>query len=109
MAFRFYQCLRTTPGELKEAGRMFGLSGWTRFWRIDAPFAGPTSIALPGISSYIATAIAGVFAGLIRSKLTVSRALRGHADRAPREAPSGSKSASSVPALGADPACRCAD
>jgi NitT/TauT family transport system permease protein len=85
MAFSFYQSLRTVPGELEEAGRMFGLSAWTRFWRIEAPFGlpqlvwnmmmsmsggwffvvaaeaisvGPTSIALPGIGSYIATAIA---------------------------------------------------
>ncbi|HEX2760076.1 MAG TPA: ABC transporter permease subunit, partial [Rhizomicrobium sp.] len=68
-----------------EAGRMFGLSAWARFWRIEAPFAmpplvwnmmvsmsggwffvtvseaisvGKTTIALPGIGSYIAVAIA---------------------------------------------------
>ncbi|HEX3809761.1 MAG TPA: ABC transporter permease subunit [Rhizomicrobium sp.] len=85
MAFSFYQSLRTVPAELTEAGRMFGLNGWARFWRIEAPFAMPglvwnmmmsmsggwffvvaaeafsvghTDIMLPGIGSYIATAIA---------------------------------------------------
>ncbi|MGB8602867.1 MAG: ABC transporter permease subunit [Rhizomicrobium sp.] len=85
MAFSFYQSLRTVPGELEEAGKMFGLSAWTRFWRIEAPYAMPalvwnmmmsmsggwffvvaaeaisvghTEIALPGIGSYIAAAIA---------------------------------------------------
>jgi NitT/TauT family transport system permease protein len=85
MAFSFYQSLRTVPEELTEAGRMFGLSAWARFWRIEAPFAmpplvwnmmmsmsggwffvtiseaisvGKTSIALPGIGSWIAVAIA---------------------------------------------------
>ena len=85
MAFSFYQSLRTVPEELEEAGRMFGLNAWARFWRIEAPFATPpliwnmmmsmsggwffvtiseaisvghTNIALPGIGSYIAVAIA---------------------------------------------------
>lgn len=85
MAFSFYQSLRTVPEDLTEAGRMFGLSAWARFWRIEAPFAmpplvwnmmvsmsggwffvtvseaisvGKTTIALPGIGSYIAVAIA---------------------------------------------------
>ena len=85
MAFSFYQSLRTVPEELTEAGRMFGLSSWARFWRIEAPFATPpliwnmmmsmsggwffvtiseaisvgkTNIALPGIGSWIAVAIA---------------------------------------------------
>jgi len=85
MAFSFYQSLRTVPPELEEAGRMFGLSSWARFWRIEAPFATPpliwnmmmsmsggwffvtvseaisvgqTNIALPGIGSWIAVAIA---------------------------------------------------
>ena len=84
MAFSFYQSLRTVPEELKEAGRVFGLSAWARFWRIEVPFGMPqliwnmmmsmsgswffvvaaeaisvghTTIALPGIGSYIATAI----------------------------------------------------
>jgi NitT/TauT family transport system permease protein len=85
MAFSFYQSLRTVPLELTEAGRVFGLSAWARFWRIEAPFAMPslvwnmmmsmsggwffvvaaeaisvghTTVVLPGIGSYIATAIA---------------------------------------------------
>lgn len=85
MAFSFYQSLRTVPPELNEAGKVFGLSAWSRFWRIEAPFAMPalvwnmmmsmsggwffvvaaeaisvghTEIALPGIGSYIAAAIA---------------------------------------------------
>ncbi len=85
MAFSFYQSLRTVPPELEEAGRMFGLNAWARFWRIEVPFAMPqlvwnmmmsmsggwffvvaaeaisvghTTIALPGIGSYIAAAIA---------------------------------------------------
>jgi NitT/TauT family transport system permease protein len=85
MAFSFYQSLRTVPEELIEAGRMFGLSSWARFWRIEAPYATPpliwnmmmsmsggwffvtiseaisvgkTNIALPGIGSWIAVAIA---------------------------------------------------
>jgi NitT/TauT family transport system permease protein len=85
MAFSFFQSLRTVPPELQEAGRMFGLNAWARFWRIEAPFATPsliwnmmmsmsggwffvtvaeaisvgnTNIALPGIGSWIAVAIA---------------------------------------------------
>ncbi|MEP6829298.1 MAG: ABC transporter permease subunit, partial [Rhizomicrobium sp.] len=44
MAFSFYQSLRTVPPELEEAGRMFGLNAWARFWRIEAPFATPPLI-----------------------------------------------------------------
>ena len=85
MAFSLYQSLRTVPDELAEAGRMLGLNAWSRFWRIEAPFGTPslvwnmmvsmsggwffvtlseaisvgkTTIALPGIGSYIAVAIA---------------------------------------------------
>jgi NitT/TauT family transport system permease protein len=85
MAFSFYQSLRTVPTEMMEAGRMFGLNAWARFWRIEVPFAMPqliwnmmmsmsgawffvvaaeaisvghTNLALPGIGSYIAFAIA---------------------------------------------------
>jgi NitT/TauT family transport system permease protein len=84
MAFSFYQSLRTVPTEMMEAGRMFGMNAWARFWRIEVPFAMPqliwnmmvsmsgawffvvaseaisvgnTSIALPGVGSYIAEAI----------------------------------------------------
>jgi NitT/TauT family transport system permease protein len=85
MAFSFYQSLRTVPPELMDAGRMFGQNAWARFWRIEVPFGlppliwnmmmsmsggwffvtlseaisvGHTTIALPGIGSYIALAIA---------------------------------------------------
>lgn len=84
MAFSAYQCFRTIPSELVEASRVFQLSGWQRFWRLELPFAMPgllwnmmmsmsggwffvvaseaisvsnQSIKLPGIGSYIALAI----------------------------------------------------
>ena len=44
MAFSFYQSLRTVPTELTEAGRVFGLSAWARFWRIEVPFGMPQLI-----------------------------------------------------------------
>jgi NitT/TauT family transport system permease protein len=85
MAFSMYQSLTTVPGDLDEATACFGLSGWQRFWRLEVPFAipglvwnmmmsmsggwfmlvaseavtvGNTSFQLPGIGSYIATALA---------------------------------------------------
>ena len=84
MAFSLYQSLRTVPSELQEAARVFQLSGWQRFWRLELPFAMPgllwnmmmsmsggwffvvaseaisvanQDIKLPGIGSYIAMAI----------------------------------------------------
>jgi len=84
MAFSFYQSLRTVPVELTEASRMFRLSAWAHFWRVEVPFAMPqliwnmmvsmsgswffvvaseaisvgnTTVTLPGIGSYIALAI----------------------------------------------------
>jgi NitT/TauT family transport system permease protein len=84
MAFSFYQSLRTIPVELREASDSFRLSSWMRFWQLEVPFAMPpliwnmmmsmsggwffvvaseaisvgnTTVALPGIGSYIATAI----------------------------------------------------
>lgn len=86
MAFSLYQSMRTVPSELKEAARIFHLSAWQRFWRLELPFAMPgllwnmmmsmsggwffvvaseaisvsnQNIKLPGIGSYIALAIAG--------------------------------------------------
>jgi len=86
MAFSFYQSLRTVPLDLDEVSRAFRLTGWQRFWRLEVPFATPalvwnmmmsmsgswffivaseaisvghTEIALPGIGSYVARAIAG--------------------------------------------------
>ena len=84
MTFSLYQSLRTVPVELIEAARMYHLSAWQRFWRLEVPHAVPTlvwnmmmsvsggwffvvaseaitvsgqTILLPGIGSYIATAI----------------------------------------------------
>jgi NitT/TauT family transport system permease protein len=84
MAFSFYQSLRTVPNELEEAAESFRLTPWMKFWKLEVPFAMPallwntmmsmsgswffvvasesmtvghTSIALPGIGSYIALAI----------------------------------------------------
>jgi NitT/TauT family transport system permease protein len=84
MAFSLYQSLRTVPSELQEAARVFQLSNWQRFWRLELPFAMPgllwnmmmsmsggwffvvaseaiavsnQSIKLPGVGSYIALAI----------------------------------------------------
>jgi NitT/TauT family transport system permease protein len=83
MAFSFYQSLRTVPRDLDEVTRGFRLTGWQRFWQLDAPFAmpgliwnmmvsmsggwfmivfseaitvGDTTVTLPGIGSYIAKA-----------------------------------------------------
>ncbi|WP_375134490.1 ABC transporter permease [Roseateles aquatilis] len=84
MAFSLYQSLRTVPSELDEAARVFQLSNWQRFWRLELPFAMPgllwnmmmsmsggwffvvaseaisvsnQNIKLPGVGSYIAMAI----------------------------------------------------
>jgi NitT/TauT family transport system permease protein len=83
MAFSFYQSLRTVPKDLDEVARGFRLTGWQKFWQLEAPFAvpglvwntmmsmsggwffvvaseaitvGDTTITLPGIGSYIAKA-----------------------------------------------------
>jgi NitT/TauT family transport system permease protein len=83
MAFSFYQSLKTLPGDLDEAARQFGLSPWRRFWRLELPYATPalvwntmmsmsgawffvvaseaitvgqTTVALPGIGSWLAVA-----------------------------------------------------
>ncbi len=84
MALGFYQTVRSVPAEVREAARMFHLSAWQCFWRIEVPFSMPSllwnsmvsmsagwffvvaaeaitvshqEILLPGIGSYIATAI----------------------------------------------------
>ena len=84
MTFSVYQSLRTVPGELIEAARMYHLSPWRRFWRLEVPHAMPSlvwnmmmsvsggwffvvaseaitvaghTILLPGVGSYIAVAI----------------------------------------------------
>lgn len=84
MAFSAYQSFRTIPAELDEAAKVFRLSGWQRFWRLDMPYSMPgmlwnmmmsmsggwfflvaseaisvsnQDIKLPGIGSYIELAI----------------------------------------------------
>jgi NitT/TauT family transport system permease protein len=83
MTFSFYQSLRTTPRDLKEATENFRFSSWQRFWRLEVPFAmpgliwnmmmsmsggwffvvaseaitvGDKTITLPGIGAYLARA-----------------------------------------------------
>lgn len=80
----FYQSLKTIPEDLKETAKVFQLSAWQKFWRIEVPFSMPgllwnimlsmsaswffvvaseaisvanQQINLPGVGSYIATAI----------------------------------------------------
>jgi len=84
MAFSFYQSLRSVPSDLEEVSRGFGLSPMRRFLRLELPFAipglvwnammsmsggwffvvaseaitvGNTTVALPGIGSWLALAI----------------------------------------------------
>jgi NitT/TauT family transport system permease protein len=84
MALGFYQTVRAVPAEVKEAARMFHLSAWQCFWRIEVPYSMPSllwnamasmsagwffvvaaeaitvsnqQILLPGIGSFIAVAI----------------------------------------------------
>ncbi|WP_018150390.1 ABC transporter permease [Leeia oryzae] len=84
MAFSLYQSIRNVPPELNEASRVFQMTGWQRFWRLELPFAMPgllwnmmmsmsggwfflvaaeaisvagQDIKLPGIGAYIAVAI----------------------------------------------------
>ena len=84
MTFSVYQSFRTLPGDLIEAARMYHLTAWGRFWRLEVPHAMPNliwnmmmsvsggwffvvaseaitvsgqTIELPGVGSYIAVAI----------------------------------------------------
>jgi NitT/TauT family transport system permease protein len=84
MVFSVYESLRLIPAELTEAARMYHLSAWQRFWRLEVPHAMPglvwnmmmsvsagwffvvaseaitvsgQTILLPGVGSYIAVAI----------------------------------------------------
>ncbi|OGT38206.1 MAG: sulfonate ABC transporter permease [Gammaproteobacteria bacterium RIFCSPHIGHO2_12_FULL_38_14] len=84
MIFVFYQTIRAIPADLEDTARMFHLSAWQRFWRIEVPHAMPgllwnamasmsagwffvvaaeaitvsnQEILLPGIGSFIAVAI----------------------------------------------------
>ena len=85
MAFSFYQSLTTTPSDLDEATRLYRLTSWQRFWRLEVPFAMPGLVwntmlsmsagwffvvaseaitlgdntwQLPGIGSYVAASLA---------------------------------------------------
>jgi len=84
ITFSLHQSFRTVPLDLEEASRMYRASPWRKFWRLEVPFAMPqlvwnimmsasggwffvvaseaitvsdTQVTLPGIGSYIATAI----------------------------------------------------
>jgi len=84
MTFSFYQTVRSVPADISEAATMFHISAWQRFWLIEVPYSMPgllwntmmsmsggwffvvaaeaitvsnQTIMLPGIGSYIATAI----------------------------------------------------
>ncbi|MEI9986922.1 MAG: ABC transporter permease subunit [Aliidongia sp.] len=84
MTFSLYQSFRTVPGELNEAARMYHLTPWQTFWKLEVPHAMPglvwnammsvsggwffvvasealtvngQTILLPGIGSYISQAI----------------------------------------------------
>jgi len=84
MTLGLYQSLKMVPEELQDAGSVFHLKAWQRFWRIEVPFAMPgllwntmaslsagwffvvaseaisvsnQNIWLPGIGSYIREAI----------------------------------------------------
>ncbi len=92
MTFAFYHSLITQPAELDEAARMMGLTRWQRFWKLDVPggmspliwngmmsFAGAwfflaasetisvlnRTYALPGIGSFVATALQDADTGSI--------------------------------------------
>jgi NitT/TauT family transport system permease protein len=85
LTFSFYHSLISQPRELDEAARMFRLTKWERFWKLDVPgsmiglvwngmmsfgggwfflvaseaiFVGNHHYALPGIGSYVAAALA---------------------------------------------------
>ena len=108
MTFSVYQSLRTIPADLVEAARMYRLSAWQRFWRLEMPYAMPSlvwnmmmsvsggwffvvaseaitvsgqTILLPGVGSYIAIAIEQ------RDLAAIGYALLVHADRDPAVRP----------------------
>ena len=84
MTFSFYQSLKTLPRDLSDVASSLRLGPWRRFWVLEAPYAAPgliwnammsmsgawffvvasevftvghVSISLPGVGSYVATAI----------------------------------------------------
>ena len=103
MAFSFYQSLKTIPTELKEVATILRMSRWHKFIRLELPFAIPSllwntmlsmsggwffivaseavsvgnhNFFLPGIGSYIATAIAqksfiSIFYALITMSIVI--------------------------------------
>ena len=83
MTFSLYQSFRSVPNDLREAARMYHMSPWSSFWRLEVPYAVPQLVwnmmmsmsggwffvvaseaitvadqntMLPGIGSYIALA-----------------------------------------------------
>ncbi|WP_429500135.1 ABC transporter permease [Robbsia andropogonis] len=85
MAFSVYQSLRSVPNDLDEVTRNLQMSGWQRFWKLEAPYATPGliwnmmmsmsggwffivaaeaitvgdhTITLPGVGSFLSLAIA---------------------------------------------------
>ena len=84
MILSLYQSLRTVPGDLREAAKVYRLSAWQTFWRVEVPHGTPgllwntmmsmsagwffvvlseaisvanQEITLPGIGSYISKAM----------------------------------------------------
>ncbi len=100
MAFSLYQSLRTVPRDLDEVARGLRLTGWQKFWQLEAPFAvpgliwntmmsmsggwffvvaseaisvGDTTITLPGVGSYIAAAnSAGRWDAIVAAVVTMA-------------------------------------
>lgn len=85
MTYSLYNSLMTVPRELQEMSRSFRLSAWMRFWRVEVPFGlpalvwnammsmsggwffvvaaesisvGHSTVVLPGVGTYIASALA---------------------------------------------------
>jgi NitT/TauT family transport system permease protein len=85
MTFSFYESLISQPSELDEAARLYRMTKWQRFWKLDVPSSmiglvwngmmsfgggwfflvaaeaislGKHNYALPGIGSYVAAALA---------------------------------------------------
>lgn len=92
MTYSLYNSLITVPRELEEMAHSFRLSPWMRFWRVELPFAMPalvwnammsmsggwffvvaaesisvgrSSVALPGVGTYIASALAASDLGAV--------------------------------------------
>lgn len=92
MTFSLYQSLKTVPRDLAEAATLYRLNAWQRFWKLELPYAAPgllwnammsmsggwffvvaaealtvagQQVAVPGVGSYIAAAIAAKNLGAI--------------------------------------------